>query len=260
MKTTFLLLFVSFLTSYFSTAQHLNLSGRVIGEDLKGFPGVSIYDKDTTLLTTSDLDGTFEIPNSLTTLIFATVGAEWDHISVSDSCSKLEVILLSAGTYHYKSHRKIDRERKEQFDNRVELHQRAFEQGVFENDAPCFQYEFVPNKPELDVIREWMNEKKTEIREDFKQLTAGDTIWVPYGGPYTTYSGYTNSIDYDCLIEGIVIDKNMKNRGFNIFYQVTNLDECIYETITLKNRSVNFGDTIQYNMRHFRLITASNKR
>jgi hypothetical protein len=262
MKTTYLSLLIFFLTTYSSTAQHLNVSGRVIGEDLEGFPGVSIYDEDTTLLTTSNLDGTFELSNSPTKLIFATVGAEWDNISVSDSCSRLEVILLLASTYHYKSHRKIDRLRKEQFDNRVELHKRAFEQGVFENDSPCFDFTFLPNKPELDEIRTWMNEKKVEIREEFEQLSAGDTVYIPYSGTSTNsvHSGYSNYVDYECLIEGVVISKNKKQKGFNIFYRVTDLDSCNYETLTHNDDVVNVGDTIQYNMRHFRLITASNKR
>lgn len=243
-------------------AQSLTISGKVIGEDLQELPMVNIYDKDTTLLTTSSLDGTFELTLEGNELLFGYLGMEWEKIFVSESCSNIEIILLLAGSYHIKSHRKIDRLRKKQFDNRDEIHKRAFEQEIFNNEAPCFQYEFVPNKPELDEIRAWMNEKKLEIREDFEQLSAGDTIYVPYSGASTNsvHSGYSNYEDYECLIEGIVISKNKKKRGFNIFYKVIDMDDCIYETLTDNDKIVNVGDSIQHNMRHFRLITASNRR
>jgi hypothetical protein len=267
MNTTYLSLLIFFLTTYSSTAQHLNVSGRVIGEDLEGFPGVSIYDEDTTLLTTSNLDGTFELSNSPTKLIFATVGAEWNNISVSESCSKLEVILLLASTYHYKSHRKIDRLRKEQFDNRVELHKRAFEQGIFKNDSPCFDYVFVPDKAELDEIRDWMNQKKSEINQELKQLAEGDTIYVPYATSWRydgtdrtalhQYSSYTDDTEFGCIIAGTLVSKDKKG---NIRFSVIDIGECDYDAITLNERPVKVGDILECNMKYFRVITASNKR
>ena len=227
----------------------MNVSGRVIGEDLKGFPRVSIYDKDTTLLTTTGMDGTFELPNSPSKLIFTTVGAEWDNISITSSCSKLEVILLLASTYHYKSHRKIDRLRKAQFDNRAELHRRAYEQGVFENDAPCFGYEFTPNKPGLDEIRNWLNQKKGVIKEELEQLTEGDTIYIPYATTWRHdgtdrtalhhYSGYTDKTEFNCMIAGTLMTKD--RRG-NITFRVIDISECDYEAITRNDQPVNKGD------------------
>lgn len=241
-------------------AQPLKISGKVIGEDLVELPMVNIYDTDTTLITTSSLDGTFELTLEANELLFGYLGMEWEKIPVSESCSKLEVILLLAGTYHYNSHRKIDRIRKERFDKRDEIHRKALEQGIFKNNTPCFQYEFNPNKPDLDEIRDWMKEKKIEIREEFNRLTIGDTIQVPYSGPrtssvHTSYSDYTN---YDCLITGTVLKKDKKKRGLNIQFRVINMNNCNYEPLTHKEQVVNIGDTIEHNMKYFRVITASN--
>lgn len=262
MKTKYLLLYISIFSTLNSSGQLLNVSGKVIDEHLEEVPGVNIYDLDTTLLTTTDLDGTFELENSPTNLLLGFLGYEWLNISLMNNCANPEVIMLFDVNYHYKSHRKIDRLRKKRFNNRVNIQEQAYEKGTFQNKEPCFDYEFIPNKPELDQIRNWMNDKKIEIREDFEQLSAGDTIYVPYSGPSTNsvHSGYSNYVDYDCLVEGIVISKNKKRKGFNIYYRVVDLNECIYETLTHNDEIVNVGDIIQHNMRHFRLITASNKR
>ena len=242
------------------TAQSLKISGKVIGEDLVELPMVNIYDTDTTLLTTSSLDGTFELTLEANELLLGYLGMQWEKIAVSESCSKLEVILLLDGTYHYNSHRKIDRIRKARFDKRGKIHGKAFEQGTFKNDTPCFQYEFVPAKPELDEIRLWMNKKKIKIREEFNRLSIGDTIQVPYSGPRTSsvHSGYSDYTNYDCLITGTILKKDKKRQGFNIQYEVINMDNCIYESLTHKEQVVSLGDTIEYNMKHFRVITASN--
>ncbi len=245
--------------NFYSSGQLLNISGKVIDEDLVGLPGVNIYDQDTTLLATSNLDGTFELENSPTNLLFGAVGMEWLNISLTTNCHNPEIIMLVDVLYHYKSHRKIDRLRKKRFDNRINIHEQAFERGIFQNEAPCFDYVFTPIKSELDEIRTWMNKKKIDIREDFKQLSIGDTVYVPYSGPSTNsvHSGYSNYVDYDCLIKGTVLKKDRKKRGFNIFYRVINMDDCIYERLTNNDEIVNIGDTIQYDMRHFRLITTS---
>lgn len=262
MRTRYLLLFISVFSTFYSSGQHLNVSGKVIDENLEGLPGVNIYNQDTTLLTTTDLDGTFELENSPINLLFGAVGMEWTSISVTSNCINPEIIMLVDVIYHYNSHRKIDRLRKERFNNRLKLYEQAYEQGIFQNKSPCFNYEFVPYKPQLDEIRKWMKQKKGEIRDDFKQLSIGDMIYVPYSGPSTNsvHSGYSNYVDYDCLIKGTVLKKNKKRRGFNILYRVMDMDDCIYETLTHNDEIVNVGDTIQHNMRHFRLITASNRR
>lgn len=248
-------------------AQSLKISGKVIGEDLFELPMVNIYDTDTTLLTTSNLDGTFELTLETNELLFGCLGMEWEKITVSESCTKLEVILLSAGSYHYKSHRKIDRLRKEQFNDRNEIHRRAFEQGIFRNDSPCFDYVFIPDKPELDEIRNWMKQKKYEINQELKQLAEGDTIYVPYATSWRydgtdrtalhQYSSYTDETEFGCIIAGTLVNKDRKG---NIRFSVMDIGECHYEAITLNDRPVKARDILECNMKYFRVITASNKR
>lgn len=237
------------------------LSGKVIDEYLEELPGINIYDKDTVLLTTTDLNGTFELKNPPPNLLLGFIGMEWLNISLSN-CANPEIIMLVDVLYHYKSHRKIDRLRKKRFDNKIKIHKQAYEQGIFQNEKTCIDYEFIPDKPELDKIRTWINKKKLEIREDFKQLTLGDTVRIPYSGSSTNsvHSGYSNYTDYDCIITGTVVKKDKKKGGFNILYKVINMDDCNNETLTHNGNIVNIGDSIKYNMRHFRLIKASNKR
>lgn len=161
--------------------------------------------------------------------------------------------------YHNKSHRKIDRLRKKRFENRTKIHAQAYKQGIFQNKKTCIDYVFTPIKPQLDEIRTWMNKKELEIREDFEQLNVGDTVLVPYSGSSTNsvHSAYSNYTDYDCIISGIVLKKDKKKRGFNILYKVIDIDEFSYETLTHKGDIVNIGDSINYNMKHFRLIISS---
>jgi len=240
MRIDFLIIFVSILSGFCTLGQSLNIQGKVLDADLEGLPSVSIYDQDTTLLTTTDLSGHFKLTLSEPTrLNFGFVGMEWENIMVSRNCTDLEIIMMADVLYQYKSHRKIDKLRKEDFNNRIKLHEQAFEQGIFASATPCFKYEFISNKPELDEIRDWMNKKKIEIREEFKQLNIGDTIYIPYSGPrtssaHTSYSDYTN---YDCLITGTILNKDKKRRGFNIHYKVINMDNCIYESLTHKKKS-----------------------
>lgn len=259
MKIRYLLLIISVFLTFSSKSQQL--SGKVIDEYLEELPGINIYDKDTVLLTLTDLDGTFELKNPPSELLLGFVGMEWLSISLTN-CTNPEIIMMADVIYHYKSHRKIDRLRKKRYDNRVKIHEQAFKQGIFKSEKPCVNYEFIPIEPELDEIRYWMNEKKIEIKEEFNQLSVGDTVFVPYSGPITSsvHSAYSDYTNYDCIITGIVLKKNKRRMGFNIQYQVIDMEDCIYESLTHKEQEVKVGDIIEYNMKHFRLMTSSNIR
>lgn len=260
MRISFLIIFILILSGFCAFGQSLNIQGKVIDTGLEGLPGVDIYVQDTILLARADLNGNFKLTLSEPTrLSFRYLGMETEEIMVSAKCSDLEIIMIYAGSYHIRSHRKIDRLRKKDFDGRMKFHEQAFKQGIFTSAIPCFKYKFIPDKPELDEIRDWMNKKKIEIREEFNQLNIGDTIYVPYHGSSTNkvYSAYSDYINYDCLITGIVLNKDKKKRGFNIHYKVINMDNCIYKSLTHKEQVVKVGDTIEYNMRHCRLIKAS---
>ncbi len=265
MKIRYLLFYITIFSTIHSSGQLHNVSGKIIGEDLEELPGVNIYDLDTTLLTTTDLDGTFEIGNSPSNILLGYVGFEWLDISLTNNCVEPEIIMLFDVLYHYKSHRKIDRLRKKRFDNRVNVYQQAFEQGIFQNNKPCFEYEFIPDKPALDEIRSWMKQKKGVIKEELKQLAEGDTIYIPYGTTWRydgtdrtalhQYSSYTDEIEFNCMIAGTLMNKD---RQGNITFRVIDTSECNYEAITLNDELVNTGDVLKCNMKYFRVVTASN--
>jgi hypothetical protein len=261
MKVRHTLIFLSLFFSYYSSGQSWDIKGTVLNTEFEKLPQVNIYDKDTILLTTTDWEGHFNLSISKpSNLIFAFLATEWESIMVSENCTELEVIMIPQVRRHYKSHRKIDRHRKKDFNDRMNLYEQAFEQGLFKSSSPCFEYKFIPDKPALDEIRSWMNEKDVEIKEKFKQLQIGDTIYIPYSGPSTNqvHSAYSDYLDYDCLITGIVSKKDRKRRGLNINYNVINMDKCVYDNFTHKEKVIKIGDSIRYNMRHCRLITASN--
>lgn len=115
------------------------LTGRILGDDLQGFPRVDIRARDTTVIGTADLDGYFKItvPVTTNTLLFTAIGMEWTTVNLSGDCSTLEVILLSHPTYDFMSVRRVNRQRLKQFKHLPQLHQQAYEKGLFKSRAPC---------------------------------------------------------------------------------------------------------------------------
>lgn len=267
MKSPLIYILIFFLATTFVNAQDNILRGKVITEELDELPGVQIYDQDTSQLGTTDISGNFQltISNQTEELIFSFIGMEWLSIPLTKGCDFKEVIVLAQWTYHYKSHRKTDRQRKEQFDNRIQLHRRAFEKGIFENESPCIVYEFIPAKPELDEIRDWMRGQKTEIKTDFQQLSVGDTIYVPYSTSWKydgtnrtslfSYSSYVDGTEFKCLIQGTVIDKNTRKNGYNLKFEVASCENCDYESIVLDDKIMEVGEVFEQNMKYFKVIT-----
>ncbi len=98
MNRLLILLFIFFFQQVL-VAQHLK--GKVLGENEKGIqenlPAANVYWQGTTIGTTSDLDGLFQLsfPDSLPArLIISSVGFESDTILVSSNLSKEITILL----------------------------------------------------------------------------------------------------------------------------------------------------------------------
>lgn len=230
-------------------------------------PAARIYSKDTLLLGETDVDGYFEvsIPKEADTLIFGFIGYEFATISIPINCLYLEVMLLPDVLYHYKSNQKIDRHRKKEFDKQPDLHKEAAGKGLFKNGAPCFQREFEPIKPRLDKIRDQLKAKRKAIKKDFKELAVGDTIKIPYGGSYgsdgtdrTILSDFSYVVDgnaFDCIIEGVIVEKNRRNRGYNIVYMVTDTKQCKYKSINYDNKDMLVGEIISHNMKYSKVIT-----
>jgi hypothetical protein len=263
------ILFTLFLLSsnFLSAYGQRTIKGRIIDGNLDILPAAVIYDADTLGLGNTDIDGYFElsIPKEANTLIFGFIGYEFATVSIPDTCEYLEIILLPYIRYHYKSNRKIDRLRKKEFDKLPEFHGKAVEKGLFTMNTPCFHREFHPIKPRLDKISEQLRAKRKAIKKDFKGLAIGDTIRIPFSGTFrhdgtdrTTLSVFSYVVDgndFDCLIEGVIIDKNRRNRGYNIVYKVTDTSQCRYDSIVYESKGMLVGREIRHNMKYFKVIT-----
>lgn len=262
------LLITFYSIAVLSYGQTRTITGKVIDEfDLNPISEVRIQSKDTVLLGTTDENGNFKIDLSSETneLLLSWLGMQWTSIKLSPGCVNVEVIMLLDGTYHYKSHKKVDRIRKERFNNLTRLHVNAISKGAFINETQCFTREFQPYKPSLDEIRKELKGKRKQIKEMFERLEIGDTVRIPYSGSYrsdgtnrttlSVWSYVTDKKDFDCIIEGIVLSKNKRNRGYNLEYKVTNCELCKYDSIVYQGRTVIAGEYFAHNMRYFKVLT-----
>ncbi len=266
MKLVYTIIFLLLIPFTYLTAQTRTVKGKVITEELEKLPEVRIYNQDTTLLVTTDRTGKFEIklPQKSDELIFSWIGMEWLTISIPRNCEQLEVILLADVIYHYKSHKKIDRLRKEQFDKRMDIHREALKKGIFKLESPCFQYKFIPQKPQLDEIRIWMNGVEKDIKNKFKELAIGDTIYVPYSGSWrsdgtdrtslSSFSSYVEGTEFDCIIQGIVTDKNRKRNGLILKFKVANTTTCKYDFPIYDKREMKVGEIFDVNIKYFKIL------
>lgn len=249
LKITF---FISFFFCIFSVSGQRTLSGRTIDQFLETAIGIIIFDKDTTKIGQSDLNGYFQIklPKETDKLIFAGVGYEWATIRIPKECENIEIILFLASTYDFISPKKVDRLRKKEFEKLPELHSQAFQKGLFKTKKPCISRKFEPNFPDLDKIRRQHKLTKKQIKTKFKELKIGDIIKVPT----QTWSAYTNNVDYGCLISGKIIEKNKKKGGFNLILKVNN-NRCENGQATYNGKKVEIGELITHNMKYFKIVT-----
>ena len=129
----------------FVKAQDITLQGRVISDNLEVLPEVKITNNKDELLTTSDIEGRFEvsIPNEVLELNFSFIGMEPTKIELSDTCDVLEVIMMIDAIYDFMSLKRVDRLRKKRFKKLPELHKEAFEKGIFKTDKVCYTQEFI---------------------------------------------------------------------------------------------------------------------
>lgn len=214
--------------------------------------GIIIFDKDTTQIGQSDLNGYFEIelPKETDELIFAGIGYEWATITFPKECENVEIVLFMASSYDFMSPKKVDRLRKIEFEKLPELHSQAFQKGLFKTEEPCVIRKFKPDFPGLDEIRRQDKLTKKQIKTKFKKLEIGDIVKVPT----QTWSAFTNGADYGCLIMGEIIEKNKKKGGFNLILKVSN-NLCENEQATYNGKKVEIGDSITHNMKYFKIVT-----
>lgn len=242
------------------------ITGRILEDGLEPLSGAFIFGSDTTEIGRADLNGYFEltIPDETNELIFGFVGCEFRTVSFIDSCRYFEVILLLSGTYNIKSHRKLDRLRKKEYNKLTELHRRAFNEGKFIYEDICYTSEFIPDKPALDIIRKELIEFRKVNKTDFKQLNIGDIVKVPFGIDTaknenivrTHYSPCRNCTedDYDYIIEGVVFNKHRRKLTLEI--KITKMSP--YDFLKYRGSILNIGSVFKYKMKYFEVIIDKN--
>ncbi len=148
MKFTVIIFLLS-LVSYFNlNGQTKVITGRVIDEDFETIPRTMIQNSDTILIGETDLDGYFkiEIPAATDTLFFRFIAMEWRTIKLTPDCDTIDVILMYDAIYDFMTTRNINRLRLKRYKRLPELHQVAFENGLFTTRQPCYEQSFVPIK------------------------------------------------------------------------------------------------------------------
>ena len=155
MRNFSLIWFLLFISLNNIAGQTRTVSGRIIDEDLETVPQALINSTDTILIDKTDLDGLFhlQIPIETKELLIGCVGMEWKVISLSKDCENIDIVLMYSANYDFKSHRKVDRLRKERFNKLSEIHELAYKKGLFSTEKPFYDFGFEPIKQRLDEIR-----------------------------------------------------------------------------------------------------------
>ena len=142
--------------------QTRTITGRIIDEDFETIPEARIQNSDTVLLCKTDINGNFkiEIPIETKKILISWIAMEWKTIYLHDNCDHLDIILMYDAHYDFMSSRKVDRLRKKRFNKLPEIHKVAFEKGIFLTEKPCYRFEFVSIKGDLDKIEKNRHENK----------------------------------------------------------------------------------------------------
>ena len=231
---------------------------------------LDINNSDTVLLGKTDLDGYFKIsiPLEIDRLLLSYVGMEWTEIKLRKDCDSIEVVIMYDAIYDFITLKKADRLRKKRFDNLPNLHSDAVKNGLFENYEICYERDFEeynPPKAVLDSIKKANKLERKQIEETFKGLAIGDTIRIPFPGTWRydgtdrttlhSYSYVVDGEDFDCIINGVITEKNRRKGGYNLVYRVVDCKDCQYANIVLNGKDVKVGVKFEYNMRYFKLLT-----
>ncbi len=261
-----IIILVGLFCNFNLNGQTRTIIGRVISEDLEALPEVNIQNSDTLLLGKTDIDGRFiiNIPPNTDKILFSWIGMEWTKIKLQDDCDTIEVVMMYDAIYDFMSSNKIDRLRRKRFDELLNLHSSAVKKGHFAKNTICYDREFKPEKPTLDSIGRELESKRKQIKETYKALVIGDTIRIPYSGEWrydgtdrTTLHSYSYVVDgdnFDCIIKGIITEKNNRKGGYNLVCKVIDCKNCHFDNIVLNKKELKDGELIEYNMRYFKIL------
>ena len=240
--------------------QTRTVQGRVLSEELEPLPGLEIRNSNDFILGKADMTGHFKIniDQQTDSLFLSFIAMEQAKIRISDECDLIELIIMDHVLYHEISSKKIDRLRRRRFEDLSKKHIQAVDQGLFTNNQICYERTFVPAKPQLDRIKNELEELDKETLNHFKELEVGDILKIPLGfdssgksvNTYYSICGDCTEEDYDFIIEAELIDKRKKH--LNLELKI--LDMGSHDLIEYEGKTLKIGDTFKYQMKYFEVI------
>lgn len=134
----------------------------------------------------------------------------------------------------------------------------AYEKGLFINKTQCYTQEFIPYKPQLDVIRAELKEFRKANKKEFNELNIGDVVKIPFGieasesEVRTYYSPCKNCTekDYDFVIEGEIIKKNKRKLTLEIM--ITKMKG--YDYLKYRGKILKISSNFKYEMKYYEVI------
>ena len=110
-----------------------------------------------------------------------------------------------------------------------------------------------------------LKNKKISLKQKFKELEIGTEVKVAFSGSWrsdgtdrTTLHSYLytaeDSADFECLIQGRVIEKFKKKKNYNLTIRITNCESCDYKNPIFNGKEVAIGETLAVDMAYEKVI------
>jgi hypothetical protein len=132
-----------FLGAY---SQSRTVNGLLFDPGMSPLWGIHIYINDSVKVGETAAKGNYEItiPVGVDSIIFRGVGFEPLLVRLAPGCSRVEAIMISAGSYDFMSPAKVDRQRRRYIKKISKLYPVAVQKGLFASDPPCYNRVFQP--------------------------------------------------------------------------------------------------------------------
>jgi hypothetical protein len=225
------------------------IRGKLVDGNLDPLIGAHVFGLDGENLGVTDINGEYEvdIPYDVDNLVYAYTGYENTIIGLKRGCSRADVILQDYWVFHYRSTSRIERKRRAQFNRINSVYDQAFEQGLFPDKFPCYEYIYRSKKKEFDEIKKEMKIEWRDQKLLFRKLNTGDIVEIPFSGSKnhdgtgrTTMFFYSVSGRHskdDCIVECEILSKNKRE----LFLRIVSLDSCLAREPILDGTEVKIG-------------------
>lgn len=149
-----LIILSAFYISLEGYGQNRQLNGLVLNEEMEPISHIFIYINDSLEIGRTDAKGKYEVtlPVEVDSIIFRGVGFEPLLVTLGTGCSRVEVIMVLAGSYDFMSPAKVDRQRRRYFEKINKLYPAAIQKGLFASTPTCHKTVFQPNAPKMREI------------------------------------------------------------------------------------------------------------